>query len=81
MDALCSSHRRVRLGRREKPVPLDLSHHYSVVTKRRMPSKIKEAYKFFRIPGILNVAGGSYYSNPNAYLVPNGTQGSFNLPY
>ncbi|EAQ85900.1 hypothetical protein CHGG_07153 [Chaetomium globosum CBS 148.51] len=67
MDALCSSHRRVRLGRREKPVPLDLSHHYSVVTKRRMPSKIKEAYKFFRIPGILNVAGEAQAAKPERW--------------
>jgi hypothetical protein len=43
-----------------KPAPLDLSHHYSVVTNRRLPSKIKEAYKFFAIPGIHNLAGGSY---------------------
>ncbi|KAK3296904.1 pyridoxal phosphate-dependent transferase [Chaetomium fimeti] len=61
-----TSHRRVRLGRREKPAPLDLSHHYSAVTKRRMPSKIKEAYKFFQIPGILNMAGGL----PNADFFP-----------
>lgn len=44
----------------EKPAPVDLSHHYSAVTKRRTASKIKEAYKFFQIPGILNIAGGSY---------------------
>jgi hypothetical protein len=43
----------------EKPPPLDLSHHFSEVTKRRTASKIKQAYKFFQIPGILNVAGGS----------------------
>ncbi|KAK4148910.1 pyridoxal phosphate-dependent transferase [Chaetomidium leptoderma] len=55
----CDRARAVRLNRHEKPVPLDLSHHYSVVTKRRVPSKIKEAYKFFQIPGILNIAGGS----------------------
>ncbi|SPQ21076.1 9d477292-7c3a-4d42-a2f0-d007f2380576 [Thermothielavioides terrestris] len=42
----------------EKPPPLDLSHHYSVVTKRRRPSNMKAAYKFFEIPGILNIAGG-----------------------
>ncbi|KAL2118274.1 hypothetical protein VTJ04DRAFT_7934 [Mycothermus thermophilus] len=41
-----------------KPAPLDLSHHYSAVTNRRLPSKIKEAYKFFAIPGIHNLAGG-----------------------
>jgi hypothetical protein len=47
------------MKRHEKPAPVDLSHHYSVVTQRRVPSKIKEAYKFFQIPGILNIAGGS----------------------
>jgi hypothetical protein len=52
--------RAARLNSHEKPAPLDLSHHYSVVTKRRVPSKLKEAYKFFQIPGILNIAGGSY---------------------
>jgi hypothetical protein len=38
--------------------PLDLSHHYSIVTKQRIPSKMKEFYKFFQIPGIGNLAGG-----------------------
>jgi hypothetical protein len=53
------SERRDRLdGQREKPAPLDLSHYYSVATKRRLPSKIKQVYKFFQIPGILNIAGG-----------------------
>jgi len=59
MDSPASqSHRRARLAAREKPAPRDLSHHYSVVTKRRVPSKVKEAYKLFQIPGILNIAGG-----------------------
>jgi hypothetical protein len=48
-----------RLTGDEKPAPLDLSHLYSVVTKRRLPSQIKRAYKFFQIPGILNAAGGA----------------------
>ena len=69
MDTLCSSHRRVRPGHHEKPVPLDLSHHYSVVTKRRIRSKLKEVYKFFQIPGILNTAGGSCYPTFNVQLV------------
>jgi hypothetical protein len=42
----------------EKPKPLDLSHHFSEVTKHRIPSKMKEYYKFFQIPGIGNLAGG-----------------------
>lgn len=41
-----------------KPKPLDLSHHYSETTKRRAPSKMKELYKFFQIPGMGNLAGG-----------------------
>ncbi|EGS18197.1 aromatic amino acid aminotransferase-like protein [Thermochaetoides thermophila DSM 1495] len=40
------------------PPPVDLSHHFSSITKRRAPSEIKDAYKFFSIPGILNIAGG-----------------------
>lgn len=43
----------------EKPAPMDLSHHYSAVTKRRQASKLKQAYKFFQVPGILNFAGGA----------------------
>ncbi|KAK4168047.1 Aromatic/aminoadipate aminotransferase 1 [Cladorrhinum sp. PSN259] len=53
-------------SRDEKPLPLDLSHHYSIVTKRRLPSLIKDAYKYFQIPGILNVAGGL----PNVSFFP-----------
>lgn len=40
------------------PMPKDLSHHFSEVTKNRQPSAIKEYYKFFKIPGIGNLAGG-----------------------
>lgn len=47
-----------------KPLPLDLSHHFSEVTKHRTPSKIKEYYKFFQIPGIGNLAGGEKDSYP-----------------
>ncbi len=54
-----ASNRAFRLNAHEKREPLDLSHHYSVVTKRRVASKLKDAYKFFQIPGILNIAGGS----------------------
>jgi len=39
--------------------PLDLSHHFSRVTKARQDSKIKEFYKYFLIPGIGNLAGGN----------------------
>ncbi|KAL0943765.1 aromatic amino acid aminotransferase [Colletotrichum truncatum] len=43
--------------------PLNLEHHYSEVTKRRLPSKMKEYYKFFQIPGIGNLAGGLPHSS------------------
>jgi hypothetical protein len=38
--------------------PLDLSHHFSTVTKNRVASEIKQFYKYFSIPGIGNLAGG-----------------------
>lgn len=41
-----------------RPAPIDLSHHYSRVTKNRVASNIKEFYKYFLIPGIGNLAGG-----------------------
>ncbi|KAI1447164.1 aromatic amino acid aminotransferase [Annulohypoxylon stygium] len=49
-----------------KPLPKDMSHHYSDVTKARAPSKMKEFYKYFQIPGIGQFAGGL----PNAQLFP-----------
>ena len=45
-------------GNKELAPPLDLSHHYSRITKNRLPSKIKDFYKYFSIPGIGNLAGG-----------------------
>ncbi|KAL9006612.1 MAG: hypothetical protein Q9188_000649 [Gyalolechia gomerana] len=41
-----------------KPEPLDLSHHFSHVTKNRGSSAVKDFYKYFRIPNIGNLAGG-----------------------
>lgn len=41
------------------PPPLDLSHHFSYTTRRREASDIKDFYKYFLIPGIGNLAGGS----------------------
>ncbi|KAL4903379.1 hypothetical protein BDW74DRAFT_156269 [Aspergillus multicolor] len=38
--------------------PSDLSHHFSVTTKRRAPSAVKDFYKYFVIPGIANLTGG-----------------------
>ncbi|KAG9792199.1 aromatic amino acid aminotransferas-like protein, partial [Aureobasidium melanogenum] len=45
----------------EKPEPKDLSYHYSRVTQNRAPSKMKQFYKYFFIPGIGNLAGGLPY--------------------
>jgi hypothetical protein len=42
------------------PPPKDLSHLFSVVTKNRNPSAVKAFYKFMRIPGISNFAGGEF---------------------
>ena len=42
----------------KKAEPIDLSHHYSKVTKNRAASNIKKFYKYFSIPGIANLAGG-----------------------
>ncbi|KAI1339067.1 aromatic amino acid aminotransferase [Xylariaceae sp. FL0016] len=49
-----------------KPLPKDMSHHFSYVTRTRQPSKMKEYYKYFLIPGIGNLAGGL----PNARFFP-----------
>jgi hypothetical protein len=43
-----------------RPQPKDMSHHFSDLTKARVPSKMKEYYKFFMIPGIGNLAGGAH---------------------
>ncbi|WYZ38680.1 hypothetical protein EsH8_III_000594 [Colletotrichum jinshuiense] len=46
-----------------KKPPLNLEHHFSETTKRRLPSKMKEYYKYFEIPGIGNLAGGLPHSS------------------
>ncbi|KAI9822668.1 MAG: hypothetical protein M1827_000387 [Pycnora praestabilis] len=57
--------------------PIDLSHHYSRVTKNRKQSSIKEFYKYFMIPGIGQLAGGL----PNASYFPYDTlEASVALP-
>ena len=38
--------------------PVDLSHYYSATATNRIPSKIKQFYKYFKLPGIRNLAGG-----------------------
>ncbi|KAF4838191.1 Aromatic amino acid aminotransferase [Colletotrichum tropicale] len=47
----------------DKKPPLNLEHHYSDVTKAREPSKMKEYYKYFQIPGIGQLAGGLPHSS------------------
>lgn len=37
---------------------MDMSHHFSRVTKKRNESNVKRFYKYFQIPGIGNLAGG-----------------------
>ncbi|KAI1853776.1 hypothetical protein JX266_001760 [Neoarthrinium moseri] len=56
----------IRRADAAKPLPKDMSHHYSDVTKARVPSKMKEYYKYFLIPGIGQLAGGL----PNARFFP-----------
>lgn len=52
-----------------KPLPKDMSHYYSDVTKARKPNKMKQFYKFFEIPGVGNLAGGSYRSQQPSSIV------------
>ncbi|KAJ5908451.1 hypothetical protein N7495_001133 [Penicillium taxi] len=40
------------------PQPLNLSHHFSYVSKNRLPSTTKSLYKYAEIPGIANLSGG-----------------------
>ena len=40
--------------------PVDISHHFSITAKNRKPSRVKDFYKYFSIPGIGNLAGGAY---------------------
>ncbi len=44
----------------ETKEPIDLGHHFSRVTQNRKESSIKEFYKYFAIPGIGNLAGGTF---------------------
>jgi len=41
------------------PDPVDLSHHLSRSTRAREASSIKKFYKYFTIPGIGQIAGGT----------------------
>ncbi|KAK1760845.1 putative aromatic amino acid aminotransferase [Echria macrotheca] len=66
MESSRSSAAAAKMSGSEKPLPVDLSHHFNFVTRRRLPSKIKAYYKLFGIPGIRNLAGGL----PNAQFFP-----------
>lgn len=45
----------------EAPKPLDLAHHFSNSSKKRVPNVLKEYYKFLRIPEMGNLAGGMFH--------------------
>ena len=60
-----------------KPEPIDISQYYSVTTKNRHSTFIKDFYKYFRIPGIGNLGGGL----PNYKYFPfNTLEASVTLP-
>ena len=64
-----------------RPAPVDLSHHYSRVTKNRAASSIKQFYKFFAIPGIGNLAGGRRTLNNGQSDITNVLKGLPNHNY
>lgn len=39
-------------------MPLDLAHHFSRGSKKRIPNVLKEYYRFLRNPEMANFAGG-----------------------
>jgi hypothetical protein len=44
--------------------PVDLTHHYNASTRARKPSAMKDLYKYFLVPGMSNIAGGSSIPSP-----------------
>lgn len=44
---------------REHTRPSDLSHHFNRVTRERTASAIKSLYKYFQLPDMMNLAGGT----------------------
>lgn len=48
--------------------PLDFHYHYSRVTAARVQSSVKFFYKYFQIPGIGNLAGGTFSALPDSRL-------------
>jgi hypothetical protein len=55
---MCNPRSSIPAGHAE---PKDLSHHLSRSTKARQLSNIKQFYKYFAIPGIGQLAGGTFY--------------------
>jgi len=43
----------------ERTGPSDLSHHFNRVTRERTASAIKTLYKYFQVPDMMNLAGGT----------------------
>lgn len=41
--------------------PKDFSYHFSRVTAARKESSVKDFYKYFLIPGIVQLAGGEFF--------------------
>lgn len=58
LPTICSTIMVDNMNHFELSPPLDLSYHFSDVTRNREASKIKQFYKYFQIPGIGNLAGG-----------------------
>ena len=44
----------------ELPKAVDLSHHFSELAKNRHPSALKSFYRYWRKPGVIGLAGGTY---------------------
>jgi hypothetical protein len=47
------------------PKPVDLSHHFSKSSTKRVPNVLKEYYKFLRVPEMGNLAGGMLQPGQN----------------
>jgi hypothetical protein len=50
-------------SKRNDRKPADLTHHYNAATRARKPSAMKDLYKYFMVPGMSNIAGGSFISS------------------
>jgi hypothetical protein len=54
-------------GDAELPPALDMTHHFSEVTKRRQMSGMKRSYKYISMPGMGNLAAGMSDAFPQPY--------------